>query len=143
MQVKEIMTRDVEMINSDAGLPEVARRMKQLEVGALPIWEDEELVGIITDRDIVVRAIAEGKDPLNTPISEIMTSEVFYCLENDDLYEAAKIMEEESIHRLLVLNNDGEPIGFVSLADFSVKCHNEHLVCEVLERISGPACPHR
>ncbi len=143
MQVKEIMTRDVEMINSDAGLPEVARRMKQLEVGALPIWEDEELVGIITDRDIVVRAIAEGKDTLNTPVSEIMTSEVFYCLENDDLYEAAKIMEEESIHRLLVLNNDGEPIGFVSLADFSVKCHNEHLVCEVLEQISGPACPHR
>ena len=143
MQVKEIMTRDVEMINSDAKLPEVARKMKELEVGALPIWEDEELVGIITDRDIVVRVIAEGKDLLNTPVSEIMTPEVFYCLENDDLYEAAKIMEEESIHRLLVLSNDGEPIGFVSLADFSVKCHDEHLVCEVLERISGPACPHR
>ena len=143
MQVKEIMTHDVEMVNSDVKLPEVARKMKELEVGALPIWEDEELIGIITDRDIVVRAIAEGKDMLNTPVSEVMTPEVFYCLENDDLSEAAKIMEEESIHRLLVLNNEGDPTGFVSLADFSVKCHNEHLVYEVLEQISGPACPHR
>lgn len=143
MQVKEVMTCDVEMVNSDAKLADVAQRMKQLEVGALPIWEDEELIGIITDRDIVVRAVAEGKEVSNTPVSEIMTPEVFYCLENDDLYEAAKVMEEESIHRLLVLNDNGEPVGFVSLADFSVKCHDEYLVCEVLERISGPACPHR
>lgn len=143
MQVKEIMTCDVEMVNSDAKVTDAAQKMKQLEVGALPIWENEELIGILTDRDIVVRAIAQGKDPITTSVSEIMTPEVFYCLESDDLYEAAKIMEEESIHRLMVLNDNGEPVGFVSLADFSVKCHDEHLVSEVLERISGPACPHR
>ena len=143
MQVKEIMTCNAETIDADANLIEAARKMKSLEVGALPVSEAEELIGIITDRDITVRATAEDKDPSSTHVNEIMTPEVLYCLEDDDIHEAAKMMEDKSIHRLLVLNSDYEPAGFISLADFAVKSHDEHLTWEVLEKISEPACPHR
>jgi CBS domain-containing protein len=143
MKVKEIMTCNVETVNSEALLVEAAEKMKSLEVGALPVWETDELVGMITDRDITVRAIAERKDPLNTSVKEIMTSDVCCCYEDDDIQEAARMMEEKSIRRLLVMNSDGDSVGFVSLSDFAVKSHDEHLIYEVLERISEPACPHR
>ena len=143
MQVKEIMTHNAETIDFSATLTEVAQKMKSLEIGALPVWQGEELVGMITDRDITVRGVAEKKDIFNTQVSEIMTPEVFYCLENDDIQQAAITMEEKCIHRLLVLDQEYEPIGFVSLADLAVKSHDEHLSCEILEKISEPACPHR
>ncbi|MHC4418277.1 MAG: CBS domain-containing protein [Planctomycetota bacterium] len=143
MQVKEIMTCSVETIDSDANLIEAAQKMMLLEVGALPVWQDDNLAGMVTDRDITVRATAEGKDPSSTQVSEIMTPEVFHCFEDDDVYEAARMMEEQSIHRLLVLSSDNRPVGFISLADFAVKTRDEHLAWEVLEKISEPACPHR
>ena len=143
MQVKEIMTSNAETISSDANLIEAAQKMRTLEVGALPVWETDELVGMITDRDITVRAIAEGKDPSNTRVNEIMTREVLCCFEDDDIHEAAEMMEEKSIHRLIVLSSDGEAAGFVSLADFAVKSRDERLAWQILERISEPACPHR
>ncbi len=120
MQVKEIMTGSVESINSDAHLVKAAQKMSSLEVGALPIWENGELIGMITDRDITIRAVAEERSPSSTSVKEIMTSEVCYCFENDDIKEAARMMEEESIHRLLVVNSSDQPIGFVSLSDFAV-----------------------
>ncbi|MHC4575263.1 MAG: CBS domain-containing protein [Planctomycetota bacterium] len=143
MQVKEIMTCDLETIDCDSTLREAARKMKLLEVGALPVWEGGNLVGVITDRDIAVRAVAEGKATSRTSVGEIMTPEVFHCCEDDDVHEAARMMEDKSIHRLLVLNRDNKPVGFVSLADFAVKSRDEHLAWEVLEKISEPACPHR
>ena len=143
MQVKDIMTRDVEMISSDAKIVEAAQKMKLLEIGALPVWEGDELVGILTDRDITVRAIANGKDPAATRVSEIMTPEIFYCYQDDDIQHAAQLMEEKCIRRLLVLGSESEPVGFISLADLSVKTRDEHLSGEVLEKVSEPACPHR
>ena len=143
MQVKEIMTCNVETINSDANLIEAAQKMRSLGVGALPVWENDQLIGMITDRDITVRAIAEEKDPSSTSVKEIMTSDICRCFEDDDIHEAAGMMEEKSIHRLLVLNSDNEPVGFVSLADFAVKSRDERLAWEILEKISEPACPHR
>jgi CBS domain-containing protein len=143
MQVKEIMTCTVETIDADANLVETAEKMKTLQVGALPIWENEELVGMVTDRDITIRAVAEEKNASTTNVKEIMTGDVYCCFEDDDIQEAANLMEEKSIHRLLVLNSNNEPIGFVSLSDFAVKSHDEQLTCEVLEKISEPACPHR
>jgi CBS domain-containing protein len=98
---------------------------------------------MVTDRDITIRAVSEGKDPFSTKITEVMTPDVFYCLENEDIREAAKIMEDKSIHRLLVLNNDYEPIGFVSLSDIACKSHDEHLTWEVLEKISELSAPNR
>ena len=143
MQVKEIMTCSVETINSDANLVKAAQKMKSLEVGALPVWENDELIGMITDRDITMRAVAEEKSLSSTSVKEIMTSEVCCCFEDDYIYEAARKMEENSIHRLLVVNSSDQPIGFVSLSDIAVKSHDEQLTYEVLERISEPACPHR
>lgn len=143
MQVKDIMTHNAETIDTSANLREAAQKMKIFEIGALPICERDELVGMITDRDITIRAVAEGKDPFNTRVTEVMTPDVFYCLEDEDIHQAAKTMEEKSIHRLLVLSKEYEPIGFVSLSDFAVKSHDEHLTCEVLEKICEPACPNR
>ena len=143
MQVKEIMTCSVETINSDASLVEAAQRMRSLKVGALPVWENDELIGMITDRDVTIRAVAKEKNPSSTTVKEIMTADVCCCFDDDDIHEAARMMEEESIHRLLVVNSGNDPVGFVSLADIAVKSHDEHLAYEVLERISEPACPHR
>lgn len=143
MNVKEIMTCNAETIDSQATLVEAAQKMKQLEVGALPVWESGELAGMITDRDITVRGVAQGKNPTTTRVNEVMTPEVFYCFADDDIHEAAELMEEKGIHRLLVLDESNEPAGFVSLADFAVKSRDERLAWEILEKISEPACPHR
>lgn len=143
MQIKDIMTSNAVTIDSNASVVEAARKMKSLEIGALPVRQGEELVGMITDRDITVRCVAEKKDISKTQVGDIMTPEVFYCQENDDIQDAARTMEEKCIHRLLVLDKDYEPVGFVSLADLAVKGHDEHLIYEVVERISEPACPHK
>ena len=143
MQIKEIMTCKVESISSEANLVEAACKMKILEIGALAVWSNEDLVGIITDRDITIRAVAEDKMPLVTSVKEVMTSNVCCCIDEDNIYEAARMMEEKSIHRLLVVNRDNKPVGFVSLSDIAVKSRDEHLTYEVLERISEPACPHQ
>ena len=143
MQVKEIMTRSAETVDSSSNLVEAARKMKKLEVGALPVKEGDELVGMITDRDITIRAVAESKDFSDTPVSEVMTPEVFYCFEDENVAEAAHMMEGKSVHRLLVMNRDYEPVGFISLSDIAVKCRDEHLTWEILEKISEPASPHR
>ncbi len=143
MQVKEIMTSNVETIASDASIVEAARKMKTLEVGALPVSENGDMVGMITDRDITIRCIAENKSPSGTTVEQAMTSDICYCFENDDIHEAATMMEDRAIRRLLVVNSDNEPVGFVSMSDLAVKSHDEHLTYEVLERVSEPACPHR
>ncbi len=143
MNVNEIMTCNAETIDSQATLTEAAQKMKQLDVGALPVWESGELAGMITDRDITIRGVAQGKDPTKTRVNEVMTPEVFYCFADDDIHEAAELMEEKCIHRLLVLDETNEPAGFVSLADFAVKSRDERLAWEILEKISEPACPHR
>ena len=143
MKVEEIMTNNAETISSQDNIVTAAEKMCTLEVGALPVWEGEELVGMITDRDITIRATAQNLSPSSTLVTQIMTPQVFYCFDDDDILDAAKIMEEKSVHRLLVLNSDYEPVGFISLSDFAVKSHDEHLTCEVMEKISEPACPHR
>ena len=143
MQIKEIMTCDVETIDSDISLIEAAHLMKQMDIGALPVWKEQRLIGMITDRDIAIRGVAEGMDPSTTCVKDIMTPQVYYCFEDDDIHDAASMMEEKSIHRLLVLSEDNQPVGFISLADFAVKCRDERLAWEILEKLSEPACPHR
>ncbi|MBW8001872.1 MAG: CBS domain-containing protein [Planctomycetes bacterium] len=143
MKVKDLMTIGVEMVDSDASLVNAAAKMKSLDIGAMPVCIEDDIIGMITDRDITIRAIAEAMDPSNTTVNDIMTPEVFLCHENDDIAQAANIMETDSVRRLIVLNSYEEPVGFISLADFSVKGHDEHLTWEVLERISEPACPQR
>lgn len=138
MKVKDLMSRRVEMISSGSNLVEAAEKMRSMEMGALPVCEGEELIGMVTDRDIVIRAIAQDEDPSETFVSEIMTPEVYYCYEDDDVAEAAKQMEERTVRRLLVFNSDNEPKGFISLADFALKSRDEHLTCELLGCVCEP-----
>src|SRR3712207_146292 len=106
MQVREVMTRDVEVVHPDATLQEAARKMDALDVGPLPVCDGDRLVGMITDRDIVVRATAAGRDPKTTHVRDAMTRDVVYCFEDQDVREAARVMEEQQIRRVVVLDRD-------------------------------------
>jgi len=143
MKVKDIMTYNTETIDSGANLVKAAKKMGALKLGSLAVCKGEDLVGMITDRDIVIRGIAEGKNPSETKVNTVMTPKVFSCLEDDDIETAAKIMEDKNVHRLVVLNSNSEQAGIISLSDIAVKGHNEHLTYEIFEHIAEPACPHR
>ena len=117
MQVQEIMTRNVEHTNPNTTVRDVARKMRADNIGALPVGENDRLVGMVTDRDIVMRAVAEERSPGNTSVREVMSESVCYCFEDDDVAEAAKIMAEHQVRRLPVLNRDKRLVGIVALAD--------------------------
>ncbi len=143
MKVSEIMTSSFEMIDSTRSLTDAAREMKSLNVGVLPVKEGTRLIGIVTDRDIVIRALAEGRDPGSTQVKDIISSEVVYCFEDDSVEDAARLMEEHQIRRLIVCDHDRTPVGIVSLGDLAVKTGREELYGEALERISEPAASAR
>lgn len=119
MLVREIMTRGAEMIDPDTPIREVARRMRRENLGALPIGENDRLIGMITDRDIVVRAVADGCAD-EAVAREIMSERVYYCFEEDDLDDAADVMAEHQVRRLPVLNDNKRLVGVVSLADLGL-----------------------
>src|SRR5947208_1175005 len=100
MQLREIMTHEVEAIRPDISLREAAQKMKSLDVGALPVCQNDKLVGLITDRDITVRGVAAGQDPKSACVSDAMTPELIFCYEDEDVERAAKLMEEKQIRRL-------------------------------------------
>jgi CBS domain-containing protein len=143
MQLKDVMTRDVEVVHPHATLEEAAAKMDSLNIGPLPVCDGNRLVGMVTDRDITVRATAAGKDPRTTQVREVMTDDVVYCFDDDDTNEAARLMEEQQIRRLVVLDRDKRLVGIVSLGDLAVATQDDQLSGEVLERISEPAEPDR
>ena len=138
MQLKEIMTRKVEVVSPDANLNEAAKQMNSLDIGALPVCHHDRLVGIVTDRDIVVRALAEGREPRSTSVAQIMTSPIQYAFEDQPITEAAKIMEDIQIRRLPILNRDMRLVGIVSLGDIAIETRDSRIAAEALERISEP-----
>src|SRR5262245_11474467 len=143
MRVREVMTRQVECIGPDANLQEAAARMKSLNIGPLPVCDHDRLVGMLTDRDITVRATAEGEDPTTIRVRDIMTPEVIFCLEDQLVSEAARLMEEKQVRRLLVLNHDRRLVGIVSLGDLAVQTGDEQLTGNTLEAVSEPVRPAR
>jgi CBS domain-containing protein len=138
MQVKDVMTKGAECVGPDATLQEAARKMKGLDVGPLPVCDSDRLVGMITDRDIVVRALAEGKDPRSTRVRDAMSEGVCYCFEDDDVADAAQQMREKQVRRLVVLNRDKRLAGIVSLGDLAVETGDEHLAGKTLGHVSQP-----
>jgi CBS domain-containing protein len=138
MKLNEIMTKDVEAIAPDTSLQEAASRMRSLDVGVLPVFEGDRLVGMLTDRDLAIRATAEGKDPKTTTVQEAMTAEVAYCFEDQDVEEAGRIMKENQIRRLPVLNRDKLLVGIVSLGDLATRA-DEKRAGETLEKVSEPS----
>ena len=117
MQVHDIMTRKVELTNPSTTIRDVARKMRADSIGALPVGENDRLIGMVTDRDIVVRAVAEERLPGNTSVREVMSEKICYCFEDDDVDEAAKIMAEHQVKRLPVLNRQKRLVGIVALSD--------------------------
>jgi len=144
MQVKDIMTPNAECIRPDDTLEDAAKKMRDLDIGPLPVCGDNDrLAGMITDRDIAVRAVAEGKDPRTTKVREVMSEKIIYCFEDQDVEEAARIMQERQVRRLVVLNRDKRLVGIVSLGDLATETGDRMKVGEVLQDISEPALPHR
>ena len=119
MKISEIMTSDPELVDPNASIREAAKRMRSENVGALPVGENDRLIGMVTDRDIAVRAVAEEKNPGTTSVREVMSEKVFYCFDDDDIEEAARCMAEHQVRRLPVLNRDKRLVGIVALADLA------------------------
>lgn len=138
MKVSEILTPDPQCVSPDTTLTKAAQKMKALDVGTLPICDHDRLAGMITDRDIIVRAIAAGADPNTTTVRAAMTPDIFFCFEEDDIEEAAALMEQRQVRRLPVLNRHKRLVGIVSLGDLAVRTHRDQLVGEVLEQVSEP-----
>jgi CBS domain-containing protein len=143
MKVSEIMTTDFEVIDSSSTLMEAAEKMKLLNVGFLPVKEGTRLIGLITDRDIVVRGLADGLDPKSTAVKDIISSEIVYCYDDDSVEDAARLMEDNQVRRLVVVDHNQTPVGIVSIGDIAVKSGQEQLAGEILERVSEPATPVR
>jgi CBS domain-containing protein len=139
VQVFETMTPDVVTVKPDTTLAEAARLMRENGIGPLPVCEGDRLLGMLTDRDITVRATAEGLDPESTPVRSVMTPEVVCCFEGDDVRQAADIMQRAQLRRLLVVDRDGRLAGIVSLGDIALQTGDEKLAGATLERVSEPS----
>lgn len=143
MKIKEMMTSNVEVIQTNSTVQEAAAKMRGLNVGAIPVVDGKEVVGMITDRDIIIRSIAAGQDPNNTPVKDVMTARFVYCFEEQDVDEAAKLMSENQIRRLPVVDKQNQLVGIISLGDFSVGAKDNKDPGKVLEDISRPSRPDR
>jgi CBS domain-containing protein len=143
MRVKEVMTPGVEVVHPDSTLQEAAAKMKARDVGPLPVCDNGRLVGMLTDRDVTVRATAEGEDPTVVRVRDVMTKEVLSCFEDQLVGEAARLMQERQVRRLVVLDRDQRLVGIVSLGDLAVATRDEQLAGETLEQVSEPTTPRR
>lgn len=139
--IREVMTGDVEVINPNDTLRDAAEKMRTLNVGAIPVCDGQRVVGIITDRDVVVRAIALGKDANNTQVSDAMSPGIEYCFDDDEVESVLDRMKKKQIRRIIVVNRGKKLVGFVSLGDLSGEV-SEHKVGEALEGISEPSSPN-
>ncbi|MGF1594184.1 MAG: CBS domain-containing protein [Kiloniellaceae bacterium] len=119
MQIKDVMTSEVRLIDPATKIADAARTMRDDDVGALPVGEGERLVGMVTDRDIVVRALAAGRQPETTPVREAMSDKLLYCFDDQPTEEVAANMGDNQVRRLPVLNREKRLVGIVSLGDLS------------------------
>lgn len=119
MQVQEFMTQNIDVVGPDMSIREVARMMRDENVGAYPIGENDRLIGMITDRDIAVRGVADDRPAGGTSARDVMSDDVCYCFDDDDETRAAELMANHQVHRLPVLNRDKRLVGIVALADLA------------------------
>jgi CBS domain-containing protein len=146
MQIREIMTQGAEVVYLDDMAQEAAAKMRELDVGALPVCDGDEIQGVVTDRDMAIRLVAEGRDPARTRVSDIMTPGVSYCFDDQSVEEAVMLMEAQQIRRLPILNRDKQLVGMLSLGDLALRTEgteDEDLADEALKDISEPSEPNR
>ena len=127
MKIREIMTSNVECLSPEASLKEVAGEMKALDVGFIPVCDGDRLIGTVTDRDSVIRAVAEGNDVTTARARDVMTREIIYAFDDEDVKDAAEKMREKDIRRVLILDRSRRLVGVVSIGDIS----------KVEEKVSG------
>jgi CBS domain-containing protein len=135
MKVSECMTRDVNTIAPDRTIREAARLMSSKDIGAIPVGDNDRLVGMITDRDIAVRAIGQGKGA-DTPVRDVMTRELMYCFEDEDVNHVARNMGDIQVRRLPVMSRDKRLVGIIALGDIACGATSKRLVGEALSGIS-------
>jgi CBS domain-containing protein len=136
-KISEVMNTDVQTISPDATIEEAAQEMRDGDFGLIPVGEEDDLLGVITDRDIAIRAVAEGKGP-DTPVREVMSEGVVSANEDDSIEEAAQIMSDHQIRRLPIVDAGNRLVGIVSLGDFAVESSDISAVAEALSEISSP-----
>ena len=139
--IREVMSSDVEVINPNDTLRDAAEKMRSLNVGPLPVCDGQRILGMITDRDIVVRAIALGRDPNTTQVADAMSSGIEYCFDDDNTDGVLRRMKEKQIRRMIVVDRNKKLVGIVSLGDLSGEV-SEAKVGEALEGISEPSSPN-
>jgi CBS domain-containing protein len=140
VKVSEVMTRQVEIASPDDTLRKAAGRMAELDTGVLPVGEGDRLVGMLTDRDIAVRAVAQGKGP-DAKVRDAMTPDVKYCFEDEDLDAVVRSMGEQKVRRLPVMGRDKRLVGIVSLGDVAVYADSKQTDAAV-SAVSEPGGPH-
>ena len=133
---REIMTRNVTTANRETSIKDVAILMRDGDMGAMPIVEDGKLVGIVTDRDMVVRGVAENKT-FDSPIGDVMTTEIFSVKEDDFAFEAIRLMGDKQVRRVPIINEQGELVGIIAMADVALETEDEREIAETLEEISS------
>jgi CBS domain-containing protein len=138
MKISEIMTSTVRSLQPESSVQEAAQLMKDYEIGALPICDNGRIVGIVTDRDITIRGVAAGLDAGKTPIRRVMSTNVAYCFDNDDVDDVVRIMEAQQVRRLPILNASLQLAGIVTLGDVAVRTKNSDIAGETLQQISLP-----
>jgi CBS domain-containing protein len=140
MKVAQAMSRDVRVANPNETIRQVAHTMAEIDAGAIPVGENDRLVGMITDRDIAVRAVAAGKGP-DTPVRDVMTHDVKYCFEDEDLNHVAKNMADQRVRRLPVMNRDKRLVGMLSVGDLALK-QGKKAAGDAISGISQHGGPH-
>jgi len=138
MQLKEVMTTDVQIVSPDATLADAGMTMRDGEFGMLPVGENDRLIGTVTDRDITVRGVAERKDPGRTTVREVMSPDIVYCFEDQSDEDAARLMSEHQIRRLPILNRNKRLVGIVALGDFAVEASSIRPAAKALSDVSAP-----
>ncbi len=133
MNIKDIMSKNVEIVFPDTLLHEVAKKMQASDCGSVLVGDNDRLVGVITDRDLALRCVAQSHDPTETTADQVMTKQILYCQETDTLEDVALDMSENKVRRLPVLDDNKRLVGIVSLGDLAVHSTDEH------HRICGKA----
>ena len=142
MKLNQIMTRDVEVIHPDDTLESAAQKMRDRDVGFLPVCDGDRLIGVLTDRDLITRALAEGTESKALLGRDLVTSPAIYCFDDQSVDESAKLMHDNQIRRLVVLNRDKQMVGVISLGDLAMTA-NDKLTGDVLQSVSEPMSASR
>ena len=136
--IKDLMSRNVKFISPDMTIAEAAKEMRDGDFGMMPVGEDDRMIGTISDRDIAIRAVAEGKDA-GTKVRDVMSDGIAWAYEDESVEQAVKIMSERQVRRLPVVNRNKRLVGIVALGDFAVESSEIRPAAEALSKISKPS----